>query len=136
MDFGRLYEFAGGNSSEVGRAVLYGSRPPANDSLWSIAKKKGFEVIVHDRNVANREKKVDTNIVTDIVADSFELMDEDRDEVTLVAGDADYVPTIERLKKRGFAFHIVFWDHASRELKEAASKFISLNPYLDHLKLR
>src|SRR5688500_17194391 len=74
IDFGKLYEFAGGQSSEVGRAVLYGSRPPANDSLWSIAKRKGFEVVVHDRNVANKEKKVDANIVTDIVADSYELM--------------------------------------------------------------
>ena len=37
VDFGRLQEFAGGQQSEIGRAVLYGSRPPANDSLWSIA---------------------------------------------------------------------------------------------------
>jgi hypothetical protein len=50
LDFGRVHEFAGG--SEIGRAVLYGSRPPANDSLWSVAKAKGFEVVVTDRNVA------------------------------------------------------------------------------------
>jgi uncharacterized LabA/DUF88 family protein len=135
IDFGKLYEFAGGQSSEVGRAVLYGSRPPANDSLWSIAKRKGFEVVVHDRNVANKGKKVDANIVTDIVADSYELMKPGEDEVALVAGDADYVPMIEKLRARGFNFHVVFWDHASRELKDAASKFISLNPFLDHLKL-
>jgi hypothetical protein len=73
-DFGRLFEFAGGNQSEVGRAVLFGSRPPQNDSLWEIAKRKGFEVVVNDRNVANREKKIDTGIATEIVADSFELM--------------------------------------------------------------
>jgi hypothetical protein len=36
IDFGKLHEFAGGD--EIGRAVLYGSRPPANDSLWAIAK--------------------------------------------------------------------------------------------------
>jgi uncharacterized LabA/DUF88 family protein len=102
IDFGKLYEFAGGHSSEVGRAVLYGSRPPANDSLWAMAKKKGFEVIVHDRNVANKEKQVDTHIATDMVADSYELMNPGDDEITLVAGDADYVPTIERLKGRGF----------------------------------
>lgn len=136
MDFGKLYEFAGGQSSEVGRAVLYGSRPPANDSLWTMAEKKGFEVIVHDRNIANKEKKVDANIVTDIVADSYELMKPGEDEVTLVAGDADYVPTIEKLRGRGFRFDIVFWDHASKELKEAASNFVSLNPYLEQLKLR
>jgi uncharacterized LabA/DUF88 family protein len=136
IDFGKLHEFAGGQASDVGRAVLYGSRPPANDSLWGIAERKGFEVVVHDRNVANREKKIDTNIVTDIVADSFELMNPKDDEITLVAGDGDYVPTIERLRKRGFEFHVVFWDHASRELKAAASKFISLNPYLEFLRLK
>jgi hypothetical protein len=27
LDFGRLYEFAGGAASDVGRAVLYGSSP-------------------------------------------------------------------------------------------------------------
>jgi hypothetical protein len=37
----KLHEFAGGES--IGRAVLYGSRPPADDTLWSIAKARGFE---------------------------------------------------------------------------------------------
>jgi hypothetical protein len=39
-----------------------------NDSLWNIATSKGFEVVVFDRNVANREKKVDTKIATDMIA--------------------------------------------------------------------
>ena len=135
VDFGRLFEFAGGDTSEVGRAVLYGSRPPPNDSLWDAARRKGFEVVVFDRNIANREKKVDTQIATDIVADSYELMNPDVDEITLVAGDADYVPTVERMIRRGFRFYVVFWDHASKELKRACTKFISLNPYLEHLRL-
>lgn len=134
LDFGKLYEFAGGQASEVGRAVLYGSRPPKNDSLWAMAEKKGFEVVVHDRNVANKEKQVDTHIATDMIADSYERMKPGEDEITLVAGDADYVPTIEKLRARGLTVHVVFWDHASRELQEAATKFIPLNPYLDHLR--
>src|ERR1035441_9587894 len=133
IDFGRLHDFAGGDVGDVGRAVLYGSRPPANDTLWTIAKSKGFEVVVHDRNAANREKKIDTNIVTDMVGDSFELMTSGKDEITLVSGDADYVPAIEKLRKRGFEFHVVFWEHASRELKQAASRFVALNPFLEHL---
>lgn len=73
IDFGRLFEFAGGARATIGRAVLYGSRPPANDSLWNIAHSKGFEVVTHDRDqYTNREKKIDTNIVTDIITDSFE----------------------------------------------------------------
>lgn len=56
IHFGKLHEFAGG--CDVGRAVLYASRPPANSSLWSVAKNQGFEVVVHDRNFVNREKKL------------------------------------------------------------------------------
>lgn len=135
IDFGKLYEFAGGQCSDVGRAVLYGSRPPANDSLWAIARRKGFEVVVHDRNAANREKKIDTSIVTDMMADSYELMKPGIDEVTLVAGDKDYVPTIDNLRRRNFNLYVVFWERAARELKEAATTFISLDRYLDHLRL-
>lgn len=129
-DFGRLYEFAGGNASEVGRAVLYGSRPPANDTLWDIAKKKGFEVVVYDRNAQNKEKKIDTSIAADIITDSYELMDKTKDEVTLVAGDRDHVPAVEKLTKRGFKVYVLFWDNAAKELKAAASQFVSLNPHL------
>ncbi len=135
MDFGKLYEFAGGQASEVGRAVLFGSRPPPNDSLWEVARRKGFEPIIYDRSIRNREKKVDTSISTEIVTDSYEHMSPEHDEITLVAGDSDYVPTVEKLSTRGFTFHVVFWEHASRELKEAATRFISLNPYLEYLAL-
>lgn len=133
LDFGRLMEFAGGERHEVGRAVLYGSRPPQNDSLWAAAERKGFEVVVYDRNVKNKEKKIDTRIATDIVADSFSRMNRERDEITLVAGDSDYVPTVENVLARGFKFHVVFWDHASRELKESCSSFTSLNKWLELL---
>ncbi len=127
LDFGKLYEFAGGERSQVGRAVLYGSRPPQNDSLWKIAQKKGFEVVVFDRNAANREKKVDTSIAADMVADSYEVMKPGSDEVTLVSGDRDLVPAVEKLRKRGLQVDVVFWDHAAAELKAAASSFVSLN---------
>jgi len=134
FDFGRLFEFAGGGRHEVARAVLYGSRPPANDSLWAAAKGKGFEVVVFDRNIANREKKIDTSMTADMIADSYELMKPERDEVTLVAGDKDHVPAVGKLRKRGFRVDVVFWDHAARELKEAASTFVSLNPHLEYLR--
>jgi uncharacterized LabA/DUF88 family protein len=136
IDFGKLYEFAGGQRSEVGRAVLYGSRPPPNDSVWEMAKRKGFEVVVHDRNIRNKEKKIDTSIATDIVADSYELMKPGADEITLVAGDSDYVPTIKKMRDRGFRFTVMFWEHASRELKEAATTFVSLDQWLEHLNVK
>ncbi|ROH86106.1 NYN domain-containing protein [Pseudomethylobacillus aquaticus] len=133
LDFGKLYEFAGGDKTEVKKATLFGSRPPKNDSLWDIAKRKGFTVVVYDRNVANHEKKIDTDIVATMIEDSYEILTIGKDEVTLVAGDADYVPAIEKLRKRNIPVHVVFWGHAARELKDAATKFISLDDYLSHL---
>ena len=133
IDFGKLFQFAGGDRADVKRAALFGSRPPKNDSLWAAATKYGFEPIVYDRNVADREKKIDTDIVATMIEDSYELLTIGKDEITLVAGDSDYVPAIEKLTKRKIPVHVVFWGHAARELREAATKFVNLDPYLDHL---
>jgi uncharacterized LabA/DUF88 family protein len=131
IDFGKLHYFvAGDNPSEIKRAVLFGSRPPQNDSLWEIAKNAGFEVVVVDRNVANKEKKVDTGIVTNMMRDAYKKADPKTDTITLVSGDADYVPTVETLIKDGFRVDVVFWDQAAQELKEACTNFISLNPHI------
>jgi uncharacterized LabA/DUF88 family protein len=69
-----------------------------------------------------------------MMQDSYELVDAGADEMTLVAGDADYVPMIEKLKARRIKVHVVFWAHAARELRDAASQFVDLNPYLNHLR--
>jgi uncharacterized protein (TIGR00288 family) len=134
IDFGRLYEFALENHSEVGRAVLYGSRSPTNDSLWNAAKNKGFEVIVHDRNIMNKEKQVDISMAVDIIADSFALMEIGRDVVLIITGDADFLPVVRNLRSRGFTVYIVFWSHAAQALKDSASKFINLDPYIEELQ--
>ena len=47
MSFGKLYQFVAGDSeAETARARLFGSRPPANDAIWTIAERAGFEVVV------------------------------------------------------------------------------------------
>jgi uncharacterized LabA/DUF88 family protein len=134
LDFGKLFEFAGGEKAKVKVAKLFGSRPPKNDSLWVAAERNGFEVVVYDRNVANHEKKIDTDIVATMIEDSYERLTIGADEITLVAGDSDYVPAIEKLKRRNIPVHVVFWGHAARELKEVATKFVNLDGYLDHLR--
>jgi uncharacterized LabA/DUF88 family protein len=136
LDFGKLFEFAGGDKADVKRAALFGSRPPPNDSLWVAAERKGFEVHVYDRSVKNKEKKIDTDVVATMMEDSFQMLDPKTDEMTLVAGDADYVPAIEKLRKRNITFHVVFWAHAAKELRQAATKFFPLDPYLGHLALK
>lgn len=133
ISFGKLYQFiAGTDRKETARAMLFGSRPPQNDAIWDVAKRAGFEVITHDRNAANKEKKIDTGIVTEMTRDAYRNA-KAGDVFTLVSGDSDYVPTVETLIKDGFQVDVVFWDHAARELREACSNFISLNPHMNAL---
>jgi len=133
-DFGKLLTRVGGLKNGLKKACLFGSRPPENDSLWNAAQHHGFEVVVEDRNAKNREKKIDTGIAVQMIADSYEIpVNTTDDEMILVAGDGDYVPAILNLSKRGIRVVVWFWDHASTELKQAAAEFNSLNRLIDEI---
>jgi uncharacterized LabA/DUF88 family protein len=135
IDFGKLHTFlANGDTSGIKKAVLFGSRPPANDSLWNIARTAGFEPKIEDRNVANQEKRIDTGITTAMVKDAYTTIDKNNDLIVLVAGDGDYIPPIEALIGDGYSVEVVFWDHASADLKSASSRFRSLDPHLRNLQ--
>ncbi|MCC5977391.1 MAG: NYN domain-containing protein [Salinarimonas sp.] len=134
LSFGKLYQFiAGANRTDIARAMLFGSRPPENDAIWDIARRAGFEVITHDRNAANKEKKIDTGIVTEMTRDAYRNASAD-DVFTIISGDSDYVPTVEALIKDGYQVDVVFWNHASRELIDVCSKFVPLNDHLESLR--
>jgi len=134
-DFGRIYELACPPNEQIGRSILFGSRPPANDTLWARARAEGFEVKVLDRNAANKEKQVDTSLATLMVDDSYEFMKPERhDMVVLVAGDGDFVPPVRSVQRRGLRVRVVFWTHAtSRELYGIADEFAALDPQFDLL---
>jgi hypothetical protein len=134
-DFGRLYELACPADAAIGRSIMFGSRPPENDSLWQQARSRGFEVEVFDRNAANREKRVDTSLSVMMTEDSFRYMASGRgDSAVLIAGDGDYIPAINSLAERGFPTRVVFWSHAtSRDVRDRADPFVSLDPDLDWL---
>jgi uncharacterized LabA/DUF88 family protein len=134
-DFGQLYELACPKDYAIGRSILVGSRPPANDSLWARARLEGFEVEVFDRSASGREKQVDTGIVTVMLDDSYQHMQNDRgDMAVLLAGDRDYVPAVESLGARGIGTRVVFWQHATaRDLQQAATEFLPLDPHLQDL---
>lgn len=134
MSFGKLYEFvAGTDRTDTARAMLFGSRPPINDAIWTIAERAGFEVITHDRNASNREKKIDTGIVSEMMRDAYRNAKQG-DIFTLVSGDNDYVPAIQNLRNDGFQVDVVFWDHSGRELRDVSTNFVSLNSHLAELR--
>jgi uncharacterized LabA/DUF88 family protein len=134
-DFGRLYEFTG--AGKDGRATLYGSRPPQNDTLWGIAQSRGFQVKVFDRSFfTDKEKKVDSSMAVDMIDDLYTLA-KDGDEFTLVAGDGDHIPAVEKIVSKGYPVYVVFWTHATaRELREIATRFVPLDERLDYLAMR
>ena len=134
LDFGKLHEFVAGNEPEkIERAMLFGSRPPPNDQLWDMAGRAGFEVVVEDRNVANKEKKIDTGLAAAMTKDAYTRANAQSDTITLVAGDGDYVPVVRQLVEDGYNVDVVFWEHASGELRQVCSNFISLDGHLRHL---
>ena len=136
LDYGKLYEYLCGDGTEIGCANLWGS-PPPSDSFWKMVERKGFEVKTYDRNASNKEKKIDVAIAHKITKDTYTkiLHEKDTSEIVLVAGDRDYIPLIEDLKNEGFRIVVVFWEHAAKELKEKATKFINLNDYFKYLQL-
>lgn len=135
LDFGKLHAFiASALKDTITKANLFGSRPPANDSVWIMAKQVGFTPVVVDRNVANKEKKVDTGIITAMIKDAFTILKKGEDKVVLVAGDSDFVPAIETLKSSGIDVYVFFWGHASWELKKVAKpNFVNLNKDLNKI---
>jgi len=135
-DFGKLLTLVGGVRNGLKKAVLFGSRPPQNDSLWEAARQCGFEVTVEDRSLDNLEKKIDTGVISAMMGDAMDAILNQKageTEMVLVAGDSDYVPAVKLLIQRGFKVTVCFWYHASRELKEAASEFFLLDPYVEQI---
>lgn len=131
LDFGKALEIA--NNAPIKAARFYGSRPPDADSVWRAAESAGFRLTILDRNARNKEKGVDSSMVADIMTDLYELA-EPGDIFIIMAGDADYVPVIERLHRKQYEVHVLFWEHAASQLKAAADKFLSLNAFLDRIR--
>ncbi|CAD5941429.1 NYN domain-containing protein [Planktothrix agardhii] len=132
IDYGRLHEFlCETDELEIGAARLWGSTPPL-DSFWNYVESKGFDVQTYERT-RGKEKKVDTAIAYRIGKDAGKLIDKDNDIIVIAAGDKDYMPCIEDLTSEGFTVHVAFWGHAAREVQEAATKFINLDPHQDYL---
>ncbi len=138
LDFGRLYEAVCPDDLSIGRSSLFGSRPPADDSLWAVARARGFEVTVFDRNAFNKEKGVDMEMGAQIIDDSYQWMKPERDDrVVLVSGDQDFLPIVGRLHVRGIETTAVFWEHATAgNLRNGVDSFAPLDPLFDHLTWR
>lgn len=129
-DYGKLHSLICGEEKQIGCAKLWGSPPPA-DSFWTMVERKGFKVITYERSY-RKERKVDVAIGYAVGKDQPK-MDKATSEIILVAGDKDFLPVVEDLRAEGYEVCVAFWDHAAVKMKEKASSFFSLNPYIKYL---
>ncbi|CAI2182024.1 15572_t:CDS:2 [Funneliformis geosporum] len=86
--------------------VIVGSRPPPNDSLWKHIKSQGFKVVLYDRNVENKEKKIDTSLVVDGMK---VITSKDPGVFVLIAGDGDYYPMVLEALYLNWKVEVWFW---------------------------
>ena len=132
IDYGKLHQFVCGDRSQVGHAKLWGS-PPPGDTFWKMVETKGFQVKTFEKGITGTEKKVDVAIAHQMTKDAYTIIKKADSEITLVSGDKDFVPVVEDLITEGFTVVVAFWEHAAMEIKKAASQFVNLNPWHDHL---
>lgn len=115
ISYGELLEKVR-NGRKLMETVLVGSRPPQNDLLWDKLKKLDITPRIFDRNIySGKEKGVDaelSNSIRDTLEDNREP-----GTIAIIAGDRDYVPTLERCVKKGWKVELYFWSQASAELK-------------------
>lgn len=111
--------------------VLYGSRPPPDDSVWQETRREGFDVKLFDRNIRDKEKGVDMEMGMDVVERMFEITPPET--IVIVAGDADFLGVVERAKKKGWSVEVWFWGNAAATMQGAAT-FIDLDKAFDYLR--
>ncbi|MCG3130003.1 MAG: hypothetical protein FLDDKLPJ_00750 [Phycisphaerae bacterium] len=132
INYGGLLDFVRGER-KLAETVLVGSRPPQNDALWNRLKTLGIEPRIFDRSFySGREKRVDaelTNAIRDALEDNPEP-----GTIALVAGDADYLPALERCLKRKWSVELFFWAQASSDLKRLpGAAFVDLATGFDQI---
>lgn len=137
IDFKKFFHFLCGHDDDaISRAAVFCSRSETNALTLESAQSAGFEILAEDRNVVNKEKRVDTRLVTEMVRDAYTRVDKTKDKLVLAAGDGDYVPPVDTLVKDGFTVDVVFWSNASRELTVVCTKFYKLDSHFDNVTRR
>ena len=130
ISYGSLLDVVS-NGRKLAETVLVGSRPPQNDSLWNKLKGEGIEPRIFDRSMfSGKEKRVDAELIN-AIRDTLED-NPTPGIIAIVAGDQDYVPTLERCIKKGWKVELYFWEQASSQLKSMVGiDFRSLNQHFE-----
>jgi uncharacterized LabA/DUF88 family protein len=130
IDFGALLrEVANGHT--IIKALLVGSTPPPNDSLWNAAKHSGFEVKTYERSPSG-EKAVDTELLASGLKVIYK---HPRPAVLkLLSGDRDFIPLIRNAYEEGWKTELWgFSDDISNELQQMVNRVVLLDDFFDKI---
>ena len=134
-DYGALYDMLTFGEAPRCARIYSARRPGGNEFDHERARQAGFEVVLAER-VMGREKGVDASLAIALLGDSYELH-QPGDVVILVAGDLDYVPAVQNLRKRGIEVYVAFWSSGlATKLAKAATKVVCLDGHLRTLMRR
>lgn len=133
IDFGKLLNLVA-EGKKIQKAILVGSRPPKDDSLWNAAKRKGFEVKVEDRNSQNREKAVDTALVATGVKLIYTTPPA---ALKILSGDTDFKPLIEHANDANWETEIWAFSSAlsSGNLLSMVNRVEPLDSHISEIQL-
>jgi uncharacterized LabA/DUF88 family protein len=109
IDFGDLLTFMS-EGRRIIAAILVGSEPPPNDTVWTAASRDGFEVLTYMRGYKGEEKEVDTEIVargTEIICDH-----KGHGVIVLASGDRDFLPLVRVAHRRSWAVEMCAFSNA------------------------
>lgn len=108
-------------------AVFGGTEVPdqVSDSLWKL----GFDPKVFSKKTGARSKGVDITLTKDMLGHAFR---DHYDIGVIVAGDGDYTPLVDEVKRTGKLVYVVFLEKTglSQQLKLAADKFVGIEDNL------
>lgn len=109
IEFGSLLKFMAQGRAIIA-AILVGSEPPPNDSVWDAAKQEGFEVLTYTRGFRGEEKEVDTEIVargTEIIC-----VHPRKGVIVLASGDRDFLPLVRVAQRRSWLVEMCAFSNA------------------------
>lgn len=130
-DFRRLFKFLGGETCRS--ATLYTANRQFMGATLDAAYVTGFDVVL-GRATEKGEKGVDLAMAIDIIEDACADAGPG-DRFTLVTGDGDFTPVVERLRQRRMHVDVATWSESlSTSLSLAAHRFVDLTPHRDYLR--
>jgi uncharacterized LabA/DUF88 family protein len=113
------------------RAYYYTSVVGSEEKIRGVKKdlfEIGFAPKVFKRSKTRRSKAVDTTLATDMLGHAYR---DNYDVAFLVAGDGDYVPLVEEVKRLGKVVYVCFFKGSglNEELELASDTFFYLDDF-------